>query len=127
MNKNLSNVEKSQLISLLHEFETQFSKHPLDLGYCDVVKHVIKTNDKIINIPNYRLSNVEKEYIRGQIQQFIDAGIVVESTSPYNSPVLLCPKPDGVRLVLDYRLIIFSITFCLRDWSLVILELFITW
>ena len=103
INENLTQGQKNDLLNILNKYENQFSKHSLDLGYCDIYKHKIITEDKIVNIPNYRLSTVEKEYIRKQVQDLADAGIVVESTSPYNSPVLLCPKPDGVRLVLDFR------------------------
>ena len=103
INDDLNDNQKINLNNLLTEYENIFSKHSLDLGYCNIVKHEIKTSGRPINIPNYKLSQIEKEYIRNEVQKFIDCGIVVESSSPYNSPVLLCPKPDGVRLVLDYR------------------------
>ena len=58
------------------------------------------------NRPVYRMSPVELEELKRQIQDLLKRGLIRPSTSPYGAPVLLVPKPGaGWRLVIDYRLI----------------------
>ncbi|XP_076069765.1 uncharacterized protein LOC143041641 [Oratosquilla oratoria] len=50
-----------------------------------------------------RLFN-QKEYVREEVQRLQEVGIVEPSSSPWASPVVLVPKPDGsTRLCVDYR------------------------
>ena len=43
----------------------------------------------------YRLSPKEKEEVHRQVTDFLERGLIRPSTSPFGSPVLFVPKPDG--------------------------------
>ena len=44
-----------------------------------------------------------KDRVREEVLKLVDLGIVVESRSPWVSPVVPVPKPDGsVRICIDY-------------------------
>lgn len=44
----------------------------------------------------YRVSHTEREAIRSQVEEMLQAGIVEPSTSPWPSPVVMVPKKNGV-------------------------------
>ena len=52
----------------------------------------------------FRMSPAERREVEKYIQELIQMGWVVPSTSPFNAPILFIPKPDGsLRVCLDYR------------------------
>jgi len=57
----------------------------------------------------YRLTESQEEEIDRQVKQLVENGILSESDSPWNSPLLIVPKragPDGKlkwRMVVDFR------------------------
>ena len=52
----------------------------------------------------YRVPDRLKEGVRAEVNKLVELGIVVPSTSPWASPVVPVPKPDGsVRVCIDYR------------------------
>jgi hypothetical protein len=86
---------------------TCFAKDLDDLGCCEIDKfHIRVTDPKPIFIPAYRKSYKEREIIKLEVEKMFKAGIIRKSNSPWNSPIILIPKPDGsVRLCVDYRAI----------------------
>eukprot|EP00253_Pinus_taeda_P027159 PITA_27159 len=46
------------------------------------------------NIGMYRMSTIEMEEIKRQVQQLLDQGVIRPSTSPCSSPIVLVPKKD---------------------------------
>lgn len=51
----------------------------------------------------YRLNPEKMEILRKEVQSLLDQGLIETSHSPYASPCLLVPKPDGSkRAVIDY-------------------------
>ena len=71
----------------------------------NIVEHKINTGDaNPINSAPYRCSPKEREAIREQISKMLKDRIIQPSTSPWASPVVLIPKPDGsLRFCIDYR------------------------
>jgi putative transposase len=62
------------------------------------------TTETPVVIPPYRKSFKERELIKQEIEQMIDAKIIVPSISRWAAPVVLIPKPDGsIRFCVDYR------------------------
>jgi hypothetical protein len=62
-----------------------------------------------INTCPYRLPESQRKGIDRQVTNLLEEGIIIESNSPWNSPILVVSKrvgPDGVkkwRLVADFR------------------------
>ncbi|XP_076032979.1 uncharacterized protein LOC143020443 [Oratosquilla oratoria] len=99
---HLSNDQASDISSLLTDYSDIFSDHPHP---CSAVEHDIETNGaRPIRQRPYRLNAFKKEYVREEVQRLQEVGIVEPSSSPWASPVVLVPKPDGsMRLCIDYR------------------------
>ncbi|GJP55553.1 hypothetical protein CLOM_g14511 [Closterium sp. NIES-68] len=52
----------------------------------------------------YRLSSTELTDMKKHIEYLLAKGLIRPSTSPYGTPVLFTPKPDGsLRMCIDYR------------------------
>ena len=57
-----------------------------------------------MSVPPYRLSPAKKEILKKELDDLLSEDIIEECESPYASPVVLVPKPNGsVRLCVDYR------------------------
>ncbi|XP_076031965.1 uncharacterized protein LOC143019869 [Oratosquilla oratoria] len=99
---HLSNDQASDISSLLTDYSDIFSDHPHP---CSAVEHDIETNGaRPIRQRPYHLNAFKKEYVREEVQRLQEVGIVEPSSSPWASPVVLVPKPDGsMRLCIDYR------------------------
>ena len=56
------------------------------------------------NIEMYRLSALENEEIKKQVQELLEKGFNRPNTSPCGSPIVLVRKKDGSwRMCIDYR------------------------
>ena len=52
----------------------------------------------------YRLSEDRKQKLNSMLDDLLQNKIIRVSNSPYSSPVVLVPKPDGsLRMCVDYR------------------------
>ena len=70
------------------------------------VQHEIQlqSDASLPNIGMYRLSVIENEEIKKQIQELFDKGFICPSASPCGSPIILVPKKDGTwRMCVDFR------------------------
>ena len=57
-----------------------------------------------ISMTSHRMSPVEFQELRVQIQELLDKGFIRSSTSPWGTPVLFAKKKDKtLRLCIDYR------------------------
>jgi hypothetical protein len=62
-----------------------------------------------INTRPYRLPEAQKQETDKQVTQLLKEGIIEESDSPWNSPILVVPKKAGAdgkkkwRLVVDFK------------------------
>ena len=57
-----------------------------------------------VHRPIYKLSPLELEEAKKQIQYMLDKKFIRPSDSPYGSPILFVPKPGGnLRFCIDYR------------------------
>ncbi|XP_076049398.1 uncharacterized protein LOC143030081 [Oratosquilla oratoria] len=72
---------------------------------CSTLEHDVDTEGALpIRQRPYRLNAFKREYLRAEVQRLQELGIVEPSHSPWASPVVLVPKPDGsMRLCVDYR------------------------
>ncbi|GFU90214.1 hypothetical protein TNCV_3874181 [Trichonephila clavipes] len=70
-----------------------------------IIEHRINTTDHlpVVELP-YRMNPSKKEILKREIDRLLAEGIIEECESPYASPVVLIPTPNGTfRLCIDYR------------------------
>ena len=61
-------------------------------------------DDHPINLPQYRLSRVQQAVVDKEIHTMLQLGVIEESISPWNFPVLVIPKKDDtLRFCADLR------------------------
>lgn len=101
---------RDSLEQLCAEFNDIFTLKGDYLTENNFYKQNIELNDKKTTfIKNYRIPQTQKAEINMQIQNMLQEGIIQNSTSPFNSPILLVPKKSSSpesskwRLVIDYR------------------------
>ena len=101
----LSQEQKKRLDELLAEYRDVLADKTDPLGTTDRVVHSIDTGDeKPIRQKPYRLSPSQKEALDKELDYLLEKGVVRASNSPWSSPVVMVPKPDGsIRVCIDYR------------------------
>ena len=94
--------DPKQLEELKTEFPEVFSDLP---GKTDVCQLVIKTKEAPpISSAPYRIPDRMKEGVRQEVLKLVELGVAIPSHSPWASPIVPVPKPDGsIRLCIDYR------------------------
>ncbi len=104
--------QRHALIDMLNANRDVFATSVAQVGRVSCVKHEIKLKPdaRIVRQRPYRLSPEKQEALDAQIQELLRAKVVVESDSPWQSPVVMIKKrnkaPDGSdlwRTCIDYR------------------------
>ncbi len=97
-----------QIKATLEEYADVFPKDlppglpPVRMGH----EFKIDLEDEVppIHRPIYKLSPLELEESKKQIEYMLEHGFIRPSQSPYGAPVLFAPKKDGgLRFCIDYR------------------------
>ncbi|GFX69495.1 retrovirus-related Pol polyprotein from transposon 17.6 [Trichonephila clavipes] len=99
---HLSLPQREELNSLLEKYEECFQPGGESTPFID---HRINTRNHLpVAVPPYRMNPSKKEILKQEIDRLLSEGIIEECESPYASPVVLIPKPNGTfRLCIDYR------------------------
>ena len=98
----------SHIREVLEEFDDVFPQD-LPLGLPPVRQgHEFKIDleDDVppVHRPLYKMSPLELEEAKKQIESMLEHGFIRPSDSPYGAPVLFVPKKDGsLRFCIDYR------------------------
>ena len=93
--------------NVLHDFKDIFPED-LPLGLPPVrmgheFKIDLEDDTPPVHKPVYKLSPLELEEARKQIDYMLEHGYIRPSNSPYGSPVLFVPKKDGgLRFCIDH-------------------------
>ena len=90
---------------LLVSYSDIFSKHDLDMGKTDLIKHHIKLSDYTpFKQPYRRIPPHFYEEVRALLKEMIQLGAIRKSQSPWCSPIVLVRKKDGkLRFCIDLR------------------------
>jgi hypothetical protein len=96
---------KSDLYKIVNQYDEMF-KEPKGLPPKRGVQHEIQLQQEcpLPNIGMYRMSVMENAEIKKQIQELLDKGVIVPSSSPCGSPIVLVPKKDGTwHMCVDFK------------------------
>jgi hypothetical protein len=96
---------KSNLFEVVNQYDEMF-KEPKGLPPKREIQHEIQLQQDcpLPNIGMYRMSVMENVEIKKQIQELLDKGVIVPSSLPCGSPIVLVPKKDGTWcMCVDFR------------------------
>ena len=106
----ISEEMKWHFMQLCSQYEDVFSKKNQDIGKTMLIEMEIDTGDSLpVAQSPYTLPLKHYEWVRKEIETLEKAGVIVNSLSPWASPVIIVPKksapdkPPRRRLVIDYR------------------------
>ena len=96
---------KEDLIRLLNQYRENISLPGEAPGRTNVMRHVIRlSTEKPLYTPQYRVQGIHQKPLDDVIDDMLKEGVIRESKSPYNSPIVVVPKPDGsIRPCVDFR------------------------
>ena len=105
MGKDLSPEQRSQVLELLKDFANIQSQHESDTGLTDLITHGIDTGSAApINQRPYRISFQERQDVAQLVAEYVAAGFIRESDSPWACPIVIVRKKDGtLRFCCDWR------------------------
>lgn len=108
--EHLNEEEKLNVTRLVTNHAERFQLPEERLGSTNTLKHrILTTDDRPINVKQYRYPQIHKEEIQRQVDEMLEKGIIEPSKSPYNSPLWIVPKKNDSlgnkkwRLVIDFR------------------------
>jgi len=108
--EHLSTEEKKLLVQTCLDYQDIFYLPGDKLSSTDAAKHVINVEPgaEPINTRPCRLLETQKLEVDKQVKKLLWEGIIEETISPWNSPILVIPKKldasgqQKFRLVVDY-------------------------
>ena len=82
-----------------------FSKHDLDMGKTNLVKHIIILTGPIPFKEKYRTIPPQMfSEVKAHLKEMLDLGVIRHSSSPWASAIVLVRKKDGkFRFCIDLR------------------------
>ena len=93
LGKHLTEEQKAELRALLFEEPSVWAWNDAQIGRTSVQAHTIDTGDTLpLKQRAYRLAPAEDRIVDGQVANWLHAGVVVPSVSPWASPVVLAKK-----------------------------------
>jgi hypothetical protein len=108
---HLNPEEKEMIEKTCRDYHDIFHLPGDKLNCTNAIKHSINVipGTSPVNTRPYRLPEAQKAEIDKQIDKLLRKGVIEESNSPWNSPLLVVPKKDDAsgekkwRLVVDFR------------------------
>ena len=102
----LSADQVQEVKKMCTKYESIFSRHSNDLGFCDRTKHTIKLkhDHKPFRRAYGNMSVHKRKAMKKLVKDLVSTGLVKPTHSEWAAPSKLVPKKDGsFRLVVDYR------------------------
>jgi hypothetical protein len=96
---------QGEFFELLRKYKNIFCEDSDPTPCCPLFEQEIKLDT---NVPicqrQYPLPRAAMEALKGRVEEFLKAGVIKPSTSPYNSLIWPVEKPDGsYRVCIDFR------------------------
>ena len=94
--------QRTDLINLISKYKCVFKDSP---GRTDLLLHDVEVdNVSPIKQHPYRLHPQKEKIVEEEVQYMLDHNLIVQSNSPWSSPIVLVKKSDNkYRLCFDYR------------------------
>ena len=101
----LTKEQAERFSAILYEYRDVMAENYLQVPEARLPRHTIPLiNDKPSIQKRFRYDPVKEEKLEALCDELLEAGIIKESTSLWNSPVFLITKPDGSsRFLVDFR------------------------
>ncbi|MCP4053877.1 MAG: RNA-directed DNA polymerase, partial [Mesoflavibacter sp.] len=105
---------KAKLIKIALDHFDIFSLNDSDIGNCDLLQYDINLTDdaRPVKARNISLNPEYESKLKEQIEKWLDAGVISEGLSEWNSPIFAVRKkpaqPGGegkLRFVIDFRML----------------------
>ena len=102
MGEDLSPEQTQDMRELLTRNRDRFSELP---GRTNVIYHdIFTTPGKVVRQRPYRIPQARRHAIREEVGNMLKLKVIEESNSPWSSPIVIVPKPDGsLRFCNDFR------------------------
>jgi hypothetical protein len=110
---HLNCEERNSILSLCEEYNDLFHLPGDKLTCASTIEHASATPTvdphRAINVRPHRIPEIYKEEVQKQIEQILADGIIQNSSSPWNAPLLVVPKKADSsgkikwRVVVDFR------------------------
>ncbi|CEG84874.1 Putative Retrotransposon protein (Fragment) [Rhizopus microsporus] len=97
---------RRKLRALLSRYEHIFDWNNDTIGHTELIKHKIIIDKDAMPIRHrpYRISPIEANYLKKELDKYCKLGIITPSNSPWAAPIILVKKKNGeYRMVVDYR------------------------
>lgn len=96
-----------QLCQMVNNFRDCFALRMSELGRATSTEMKISLmSDEPVYVKPRKLEYVRESVLTELVHEMLEAGIIAETESPYNSQVVLVPKKNNeFRLAVDYRLL----------------------
>ena len=86
----LASDDAIRVAALVRQYDSVFSKGPLDVGCCDLIPHEIRVTDAApVNSAYRRVPSHLVEEVKTLLQGFLDQGLIRRSSSNYASAIVL--------------------------------------
>jgi transposase InsO family protein len=101
----LSKSERKAVLGLCAKYVDIFVRPPGPWVPSNVTPHTIDTGDAVpVRHPYRKVPFHQREAVERETTEMLKKGVIEESRSAWQSPVLLVKKPDGtIRFVIDFR------------------------
>ena len=106
VNTPLTGDPKRRLVELLNKYRQVVALPGEPLGRTTVLEQeiVLEQGTRPIYTRQYPLSKYDKKEVNDAVEEMLERGVIENSVSPWNSPLILVKKKDGtLRVCIDFR------------------------